>query len=601
MHISLDSALGRQKRLNQVGETISSIAVPTAGYSLRSLTGGDPKVVRVRRASDNDEQDFTASEVASGAMLNYVNTQAIKPLDIRLLTDGTDDDGRNGNFIIAKAAYSLRSLGTRQATVTSSGDTDGDTSGKFVCQVRRSSDDKLKSFTADEITDGTLLSFVGTTGDDDGHITIWYDQSVSDQAGNTATGNHATQSTPANQPKIIDAGILLNELDFDGINDHLDLTSPLGITSAGAIFTVAESGGGNDKIILDNRDGGTDGFRLFRFGDALEYRWQSATVDTLTNPGTDTKFIGFANHDGSDASAAVNGATATTVSDTSSVSVTSTPRIGARSFTSATNFWDGTINELIIYDTDQNANRTAIEANMSEAYGINLPAGIDPFNDEVDGFVHTWYDQFGSNDVVQSTSTRQPKIVDEGSARKDANDNFYLQFDGTDDFYNINKTTFRNVSYGYASAVAQLNDTTTVNEPVYYASVGTSGTKSRALLGKISSGGAKIAAGARRLDNGGFASSLETANTDKNLLTALFQWGDGEVQLFVNGTAKTAGSFTSGSGNTSDTDSNSAFIGRLGSSYYDGKIYELILYNTDQSGNRQALETNMANEYNITL
>lgn len=85
MHISLDSALGRQKRLNQVGETISSIAVPTAGYSLRSLTGGDPKVVRVRRASDNDEQDFTASEVASGAMLNYVNTQAIKPLDIRLL------------------------------------------------------------------------------------------------------------------------------------------------------------------------------------------------------------------------------------------------------------------------------------------------------------------------------------------------------------------------------------------------------------------------------------------------------------------------------------------------------------------------------------
>ena len=66
MHISLDSALGRQRRLNQVGETISSIAAPAAAYSLRSLTGGDPKVVRVRRGSDNHEQDFTASDVSSG-------------------------------------------------------------------------------------------------------------------------------------------------------------------------------------------------------------------------------------------------------------------------------------------------------------------------------------------------------------------------------------------------------------------------------------------------------------------------------------------------------------------------------------------------------
>ena len=71
---------------------------------------------------------------------------------------------------------------------------------------------------------------------------------------------------------------------------------------------------------------------------------------------------------------------------------------------------------------------------------------------------------------------------------------------------------------------------------------------------------------------------------------------DGEVQLFVNGAAKTVATFLSGAGTTSDTDSNSAFIGRFSSTYYDGKIYELILYNTDQSGNRQALENNMANE-----
>ena len=160
MHISLDSELGRQRRLNQIGETISSIATPAAAYSLRSLTGGDPKVVRVRRESDNDEQDFTASEVASGAMLSYVNTQAIKPLDIKELTSGGSDDGRNGDFILANAAYSLRSLGTRQATVTATGDTVARDNGKYVVQVRRNVNGDQKSFTADEVTDGTLLSFV---------------------------------------------------------------------------------------------------------------------------------------------------------------------------------------------------------------------------------------------------------------------------------------------------------------------------------------------------------------------------------------------------------------------------------------------------------
>jgi len=74
MHISLDSALGRDQRLNSLGETINSIAAPAAAYSLRSLTGGDPKVVRVRRSSDNSEQDFTVSGVNSGALVDFVGS-----------------------------------------------------------------------------------------------------------------------------------------------------------------------------------------------------------------------------------------------------------------------------------------------------------------------------------------------------------------------------------------------------------------------------------------------------------------------------------------------------------------------------------------------
>jgi hypothetical protein len=89
MHNSLDQALGRQPRLNRVGQSLLNIASgASAAYSLRSLTGGDPKVVRVRRASDNHEQDFTASGVSSGALVDFVNADGTQFMNF----DGTDDD-----------------------------------------------------------------------------------------------------------------------------------------------------------------------------------------------------------------------------------------------------------------------------------------------------------------------------------------------------------------------------------------------------------------------------------------------------------------------------------------------------------------------------
>ena len=146
MHISLDSALGRQRRLNSVGESVFQIAPDAAaGYSLRSLTGGDPSVVRVRRESDNGERDFNASGVSSGELVNWVNQQITPPLDLRELTA----TGRDGPIIEAAAAYSLRNLSDSYA---------GD-----VVEVRRNTDGALKDFKASEVTDGTLEAWVNTS------------------------------------------------------------------------------------------------------------------------------------------------------------------------------------------------------------------------------------------------------------------------------------------------------------------------------------------------------------------------------------------------------------------------------------------------------
>ena len=90
----------------------------------------------------------------------------------------------------ASLAYSLRSLNTGYI----SGQPD------YVVRVRRTNQDE-RSFTADEITDGTLLSWVGTSSTDNGFVSIWYDQS--------GNGKNATNAANFRQPKIVDGGVLV--------------------------------------------------------------------------------------------------------------------------------------------------------------------------------------------------------------------------------------------------------------------------------------------------------------------------------------------------------------------------------------------------------
>ena len=727
MHISLDSALGQQRRLNQVGESITQIAPDSAAaYSLRSLTGGDPKVVRVRRGSDNHEQDFTASEVSSGALVDFVNAQVTAPLDIQELTA----TGRDGDFLIAKAAYSLRSLGTRQATVSATGDTVARADGKYVCQVRRPSDDALKSFTAAEVADGTLLSFVteevtlvdatdfssslpsplntfnsdgsltstfgqsiggsdntvlfernsestsgtfirhlgtpnifagdtvtltvevflptsntstgltfltsnlsggnsrptqitkgswqtvtftgtmssnassnnfrvvtwidasdnnvGAVGEkvyirkyelkvksSDGFVKTWYDQSVTTQAGDTATGNHATQATAASQPKIVDAGSLLTKgLTFDGTDDFLRLTSTLGQTDVGSYFSVVELDTTNtSKAIVDNRDSASDGSTLFHQTGSFRFKFLS-TTETVASTST-SQLIASAFKTSSKTSLGINGAALEETASTSTISVSTLPTIGGRSFSSAANFMDGEIAEIIIYNTDESDNRTAIEANIGEHYSIDLPSGVDPGFDQVDGFVETWYDQSGNgNNAVQATAANQPKIVNAGTLLNE------LDFDGSDDQLDF---TALNESDLSIFSVANFDDAAGQDRIL-----STTG-------GADSSGFGKGSATA-----GFFRASSGSAN--QPALNATISADQDIVYSFIR--ASNTGTFFT-NGTASSTFSNStAFkasaIGGHGSKI-DGSLKELIIYDSNQTAKRSSLETNIATQYGITL
>jgi hypothetical protein len=95
---------------------------------------------------------------------------------------------QTGKFLLdqyggAAAAYSLRRLRTAYT-------------GAAV-RVRRSNDNAEANFTPEEITNGTLLSWVGANN---GLVVTWFDQS--------GNGRDATQATAGNQPTIVSSGVL---------------------------------------------------------------------------------------------------------------------------------------------------------------------------------------------------------------------------------------------------------------------------------------------------------------------------------------------------------------------------------------------------------
>jgi len=84
--------------------------------------------------------------------------------------------------------------------------------------------------------------------------------------------------------------------------------------------------------------------------------------------------------------------------------------IGALRTVSPTSHFDGHIQELLVYTSDQSSNRFKIESNINNHYDNAN------YDDTRDGFVETWFDQSGNgNNAVQTAEADQPTIVSSGS------------------------------------------------------------------------------------------------------------------------------------------------------------------------------------------
>ena len=710
-----------------------------AAYSLRDLNdkAGNNKVVRVRRASDNAERDFLAKEVSNGTLKNWVNTQTVLPLDIQALTA----DGRTGSVIPAKAAYSLRSLGTRQATVAATGDTVARADGKYVVQVRRSFDDAVKSFTADEVTDGTLLAFTnedyakytsdfsagdnswGDSLDDltaagnidgigglddnlrltigsatsqhrafrssilpigqkinfsirvfipstnsvvdsfrildasgtqiiasttpaqdqwvtvtasnvtptnnsgqlrlflqdggtstfagngsdviyirevvvtqvtsDGLVKTWYDQSV--DAGGGAHGNHAVQATAGSQPKIVNAGALVTDsgiggLDFDG-DDFLVAPSVSGLESPFSMFSssVRDTTGYTASISKSTASNRYFGIQEASTTSIAAPRNATSGV-SVSASASEADRLTFAVTTGETSTSvgAKGGTLANTTddygSDFTSGSGLDQISIGVLRTVSPSGYFDGRIREIIFYTSDQTDNRTAIEANIGEAYSIT---GIPAYDNTVDGFVETWYDQSGnSNDAVQAVSTEQPKIVNAGSVMLNDDGHPAIGFQrlsGGSTYFDL--TTGIDIANSHSFQYVEFQKTYT------YTLVESAGGGSNR-IGYLT--GSQL-----RLYRGGSLNfSAGTSLTNNPFIYTTFLAADGSAsKVNVNGDEVLNQVLGNGTGGTTF---NAIFRGdNSGLDSQFTKLSELIVYDTDQSANRPAIEANINNQYDI--
>ena len=257
-----------------------------------------------------------------------------------------------------------------------------DANGTVIVATTAPTQDEWVTVTANDVTTvnaqlrvnlqkGAASSFTGNGSDEvylreitvtqvtsDGFVETWYDQS-----GNS---RHAVQSSAGSQPKIVNSGSLVsNGLDFDGSNDSIPIPSSIisNINSfSGFIVCKGRSGFAIDTALAISKGSGT----TVRLGNNLFGSFNNQYSGGTTSLGSpdDAKHL---------VSLVVGDSNAESFLDSTSKGTISTASgyvaDGAIGEAPGNNqYWQGQIEEIIIYDSDQGSNRVALETNIQTAY-----------------------------------------------------------------------------------------------------------------------------------------------------------------------------------------------------------------------------------------
>ena len=394
---------------------------PAAAYSLRALSGKtNARVVRLRRESDDAERDFSAGDLISSESADFGANGGFDTDTVWAKGDGWSItggqavcDGTNvtRSFISQNGAYPAPTPWIK-ITFTIVACSDFDNAGFYAAAT------SLSKFSTRGITTPGTYSFIldrsdgGTanyrfyteagvtlTVDDasvvvytpseaelwalentviqgsrlvqeSAYVTTWYDQS--------GNGNNATQATTAAQPLLILAGLIntsngLPALSFDGNNDKLSAGNGWFPTSGAylAAGVLEYEGSAGDDSCLFGTGGSLNGFWYINtdFGTATDQArvFNDAEVFVGSSLLSAGQVLYTFYKSGDTEGAYYNGVddgsgTRTTTNTDNDFTIGSHPT-SARLFT-------GNIQELVVYASDQSANRTKIEKSINDYYNI---------------------------------------------------------------------------------------------------------------------------------------------------------------------------------------------------------------------------------------
>jgi len=331
----------------------------SAAYSLRDIGAMNGEVVKVRRDGDDVEEDFSASQVQSGTLENWVNGKLENTLPADVATAAAAFSLRK-----VKSDYSGFALRVQLVADGSEFDVSFDANDKVSTSslVTRISGNHNVS------TIGELLNTVDPEGDSLTVVT-WYDQS--------GNGNNAVQATSANQPKIAENGALLADgLEFDGTNDRLVSSSGLSVTTSTDISfsIVGESDDITSIQTIISQKSGTGQGRSWT--DIISSNFRSIiggsakTFGAVGSNGTQFLFTYVLDESANTADAFRNAAQSGSQQTVSNAEAADGEIVIGANNGESGQFLNGHLKELIIYTSDQSDNRFRIESNINNYYGL---------------------------------------------------------------------------------------------------------------------------------------------------------------------------------------------------------------------------------------
>jgi hypothetical protein len=249
----------------------------------------------------------------------------------------------------AAVAYSLRKLRT-------------DYSGNAI-RVRRSSDNTEQDFgfSGNDLDTASLLTFCGAGN---GFVTTWYDQSTN--------SNNATQATAASQAQIVSSGALILDVD----------TSKITSTWTGDFYNLTSGISTNTKYLSISmfRRGSVTSHVMCHLGNSSSaipspLTWLSSSSSYLVRSYMPS-LLGFENisTQGKCIMTSLKDASNLKVGYRNGVQLTNTatevPTIGTLNLFggAGTTYTSGQYQEYIYWNSEQSANRTAIEDNINTYY-----------------------------------------------------------------------------------------------------------------------------------------------------------------------------------------------------------------------------------------